>query len=434
MIKNRKESIKFLIIFGITCIIFIPFLMGHYSADTYKIYNIGYKEAAIGSLKDGRIAMAIIGLMAWKTNISIEGYVFATLLIALCISDLIVIKLNIIIKRYKQPKNIVQEVLLTSICFITIFNFTYLENMFFVESIVMATSIFLYMIAADSLVQKSEKHFIISIIMITLGVLCYQGTIGMFITFLILFTVLKNKNNLKQIIRDLLKGATICCIAVLLNIVFIKFIGKIFNEVSYRSGNISDIFYNIKVIIKTMLYILQNTCNLFPKNLLLLLLLSLTVIVLIYQLKNNNKENKIWYKYLTIVFITIAGSNITFLITLSSFFTGRVRNALGALIGIIFILLYVETTLLEKKGILKSLTYSIIILYIIVTITNYEKIMVQLKQINKLEKQEVEEIDKYIKQYEKDNEIVITNLVKVMYLNSPNKHTLKKYHLLHIML
>ena len=53
---TREEIITYIIIFVITCIIFIPFLIGHYATDTYNVINIGYEKYAIEwSLNDGRI-------------------------------------------------------------------------------------------------------------------------------------------------------------------------------------------------------------------------------------------------------------------------------------------------------------------------------------------------------------------------------------------
>ena len=39
--QNKMNIIIFIIILIITCIIFIPFLIGHYATDTYNIYNLG---------------------------------------------------------------------------------------------------------------------------------------------------------------------------------------------------------------------------------------------------------------------------------------------------------------------------------------------------------------------------------------------------------
>ena len=123
--RNRPyEMKKFLTTLIITIIIFMPFLIGHYATDTYNIANVGYENYAINwSLKDGRLIMAIIGLIAAKVNISIEIYVFITLLLALIISNITIIYLNNVITKYKQPKNKIQEIILIAISYITIFNF-----------------------------------------------------------------------------------------------------------------------------------------------------------------------------------------------------------------------------------------------------------------------------------------------------------------------
>lgn len=422
--KIKKELITFIITFVITCIIFLPFLTGHYATDTYNIWNIGYEDYAINwSLKDGRLIMAIIGLIAAKINISIKSYVFVTLFIALIISNITVSYLSNIIKKYKQPKNIIQEIVIILISYITIFNFMYLEDMYFVESIVMAISVLLFIVSANILVEKNKFSIIKSLLLTIVGIICYQGTIGMLFAFVILFTILKNKNNVKQILIDLVKSGVIALIAVILNIITVKIVGYVFSVEQTRLGNISKIFTNIQKIILKMPQILQETCNLFPKNALIIFLNILTLIVVIHQIKLfiEKNENNILYKYIAIVVITVAASCVTYILTLTSFYTGRLRNALGALIGIIFIFLYVETELFEKKRILSILVYFTLIFYIIINIFNYENIMLQHKEVNKLEKQEIEQIGNYIENYEKDTGIEITKVVKIPKKNSNKK-------------
>ena len=202
---SKKDIITYLITFLLTCIVFLPLLTGHYASDSYNIYNLGYHDYAIRySLNDGRIFMSILGLIADKINISINLFIFITLFCALLISNIAVIKLSKIIKKYKQPTNIFQEIIVMIISYITIFNFMYLENMYFVECIVMAASILLFLTSADILVEKNSKYLIKSLTLASLGVMFYQGTVGMFFTLVCLFTILRNKNNIKQMIIDLL--------------------------------------------------------------------------------------------------------------------------------------------------------------------------------------------------------------------------------------
>lgn len=419
---NKKDIIIFIITFAITCIIFLPFLQGHYATDTYNIANVGYENYAINwSLKDGRFFMTILGLIASKINISIEHYVFITLFCALLISNITVIILNKIIKKYKEPKNIIQEITLIIISYITIFNFMYLEDMYFVESIVMATSVLIFIISAYILTEKNKNYIIKSLILTIIGVICYQGTIGIFFAFVILFTILKNKNNVKQIVIDLVKCGIIALVAVLLNIIAVKIVENIFDMTQTRLGNISNILKNIIGIIITLPNILQETCNLFPKNAFIIFLDILTIIVIIYQIKTLKEKNNILYKYIAIMVITIAGSCVTYLLSPTSFYTGRLRNALGALIGIIFIFLYVETDLFEKKGKLSIVTYITLISFFIINTINYESIILQHKEVNRLEKEEIEEVEQYIEKYEEENEIKVTKIVKVPVLKNKDK-------------
>lgn len=418
---EKKDVVFFLITFIITNIIFIPFLKGHYATDTYNIANIGYHDYAINwSLKDGRIFMAIIGLLAGKVNMSIELYVFVTLFLALIISNLSVILLYKIIKKYKQPKNLVCEILLIIISYITIFDFMYIEDMLFVESIVMATSVFLFIISANIIVEKQKCYFQKSLLLTIIAIMCYQGTLGMFFAFTFLFTILKNKNNIKNILIDFLCCFVIASISVVLNILTVSLIGKIFNLKQTRLGKISDIFSNIRKIIITLPSIIRYTCNLFPKDALLLFLSALTIIIGIYQLKNMEKKH-IFYKYMAILIITIGASSVIFIMTLSSFYTGRLRNPLGALVGMLFLFIYSETELLEKLNVLNVITYCTFIIFVILNIINNESLMLQHKKVNILEMEEIKELDDYISKYEEENNTKVSKIVKIPVFNEKEK-------------
>ena len=299
----------------------------------------------------------------------------------------------------------------------------YLENMYFVESIVMAISVLLFIISANILIEKSKYSILKSLILTILGIICYQGTIGLFFAFVTLFTILKNKKDIKQILMDLIKSGVIAFIAVILNIGSVQIIENIFQVEQKRLGDISKIGENIKKIFIRMPIILKETCNLFPKNAFIIFLDILTLIVVIYQIKIFNKRNdsNILFKYIAIVLITISASSVTYILTLTSFYTGRLRNALGALIGIIFLFLYVETELFENKKKLSLFAILTLVSYITINILNYESIMLQHKEVNRLEKQEIEKVDSYIEKYEKETGIEVTKIVKVAVLNKSSK-------------
>ena len=126
MINEIKKNlcIEFLIVFILVCVIFMPFLVGHYATDTYNVINIGFHEYAIKwSLNDGRIFMALIMLIAQQLNITIEVIVFLTLFFALIVSSVSVVLINNIIKKYKNTDRLIDKILTLSMSYLIVFNF-----------------------------------------------------------------------------------------------------------------------------------------------------------------------------------------------------------------------------------------------------------------------------------------------------------------------
>ena len=141
--EKKKNIILFAALFFITILIYWNYITMHYATDTYNIINVGYTRYAIEwSLKDGRIFMSLIGLIANKLQTPFTIYVIGLLVIAIFISCIATIKLKDIILKYKKTDHLYYEIIATIIAYVTIFNFMYVENMYFVECAVMAMSIF----------------------------------------------------------------------------------------------------------------------------------------------------------------------------------------------------------------------------------------------------------------------------------------------------
>lgn len=154
--KYKKDIIIYIIIFIVSLVIFIPFLKTHYSTDSYYLANKGYINYVINnSLKDGRVFMSLIGYIAHLFSLPINTYIITLTILALFTSCLTIMTLKNIVLKYKKTKRNIVEVLVTIICYFTIFNFMFIENMLFVECFVMSLSILFYMLAAKILVNKS---------------------------------------------------------------------------------------------------------------------------------------------------------------------------------------------------------------------------------------------------------------------------------------
>lgn len=418
---NKKNILIFSIIFIITCIIFFPFIKGHYATDTYNVANVGYQNYAIKwSLNDGRIFMFIITSLASKMQIPIEWFVFITLILALLTSCICVIYIKSIIEKYKKSKNIWQEIITIIISYVTIFNFMYIEDMYFVECFVMSISILIFIIAANILVQKEKNSTIKSFLLVLIGIMFYQGTICIYFAMTFLLTILKNKNNLKQILKDLIKCGIIALISVLLNIALVNIIGNIFNMQQTRLGSIENILRNIQIICITTHEILIYTCNLYPAYLFIILVFAITILVITYVISNKMEKNII-IKLISLIIISILSSCIIFIMAMTSYYTGRLRFSIGATIGLILIFIYVDTNMFQKEKIIKYTMIGILLFYLISNICMYINLMLQHKQVNKLEREEIQQIEEYISKYEAKTKNKITKIIKVPVVRKSEK-------------
>ena len=401
----KKKIIIYFCIVIIASMIFFPFFTMHYSTDTYRLIKMGYKRYSIEySLNDGRIFMYIIGQLADKMNININAYVVILTVLAIIISCICIIKLIGIMAKYKKK----DEIIITSlIAYVTIMNFMYLENLYFTEGIVMSISILLFILAAEYLNEK--ENIIKVIILVLLGVFCYQGTINVFITFYFVFALIKNKKINKEIIKNMIIVMLISLFCIAINMLQIKICGKIYGLEQTRTGSISEIFANIIYIIANIYKILIYSSELFPKYLFLIFLISILIITAIWDKKENNKfSNTI--NILLITVVAIISSVIINIVSLSSFGLGRMVFSIGALIGLIFIYLYCTTTIFEKQTNYKYVMITILIIYVIMNILNTLNILISHKQANKLDKEETLKVNEYMLEYEQNNNIEIKNI------------------------
>ncbi len=207
---SKKDLISLIIIFLITLVIFYNFVTMHYATDTYNIINVGYEKYAINwSLNDGRVFMCLLGLFANAVNMPISVFVIFTLVVAILVSCIAVIVLKNLILKYKKTENKYIELIVFIIAYFTIFNFMYIENMYFVESIVMALSLLLYIISANILVNRNKYYLIKSLLLTILAIFMYQGIIGFFFAITFIFSLLKENNKIKDNIRDVITSGVI---------------------------------------------------------------------------------------------------------------------------------------------------------------------------------------------------------------------------------
>ncbi len=424
--KRKKDIIIFLILLLCSFAIFYKYLAGHFAADTFRIINIGYEEYAINySLTDGRIFMAIIGLLANMFHIPILTFVIILQILAVIISCISVIVLKNIVIKYKKLDNKFEKIFLIIVCYYTIFNFTYIENMYFVECFVMSLSILLYTLAANNIVENGKNSYIKAIIFVILGLISYQGTISAFFMFIILFSMLK-KENYKDIGINFIKASGIFLIGFIFDYICIMITEETFQTTQIRGFNIENIFINIEFIVLNLFYIMKNTSNLFPKYLYIAFIIITSLLIYIKIIKQNresyNKYNQIiLVEQLLIIIFSIACAFIPSVINLTGFWSARMRFSIGAIIGVLFIHIIVKTDILKRNVIWDKLLISTFIIYAIINSINYIYLMNLSKWVNNIDERYVYEINDYINVYEEENNIKVKNIGVVVIKNQVHK-------------
>lgn len=400
--EKNKSIIKNVVTVIIILLIYSPLLMGHYSTDTYRLIEMGYGKYSIEySLNDGRIFMYIIGQIAEKININIDTYVIILTFAAVIISYICIILLEKILKKYKNKEKIIIVILIS---YVTIMNFMYLENLYFTECIVMAISIMAYILAADWL--NEGKNIIKVFLLVLLGVFCYQGTINVFITFYLLFALIKNQKIDKTIIKNMCIVLGISLISILINMIQIKICGKIYGLEQTRTGNINEILFNIIYIIINIGEILIQTSGLFPRYIFLMFLVAIIFVIAIWDKKSNGGFSNL-LNILLLTICAIVSSVIINFVSLSSFGLGRMLFSVGALIGIIYMYIYCATDVLDKKSIFKYVLISLLIMYFAINVYNTLDILITHREANRLDKQEAIQANRYIDEYEAESGIKV---------------------------
>lgn len=407
MKEKKRNLIIYFILILITIIMCFPYLTEHYSSDDYTIIGYGYYKYGIEKfLNDGRVFSSVITLLAGYWNLPIKVFIQGLFYIGILISCLCVIKIKNIITKIKPEKNLKGTIFILGISYCIIFNFMYMENMYFAEIPIMALGILLFIKSSEKLV---ESKYLKSLAYLIIGELCYQGTINFFITFTFLLLIIKNKGIDKEVIKKVIISGLFCLISVGINLIQIKICGKIFGLEQSRLGGIQRIPANITYIMLHIGDLLTNTCNFFPKYGFLIFLLILYITTFIYDLVKI-KEYSNSFNLLLIIIVAIFSSVAINIVSLSSFGLGRMVFSIGALIGLIFMYLYCSTNAFSESKFFKYFLLFVLSIYIVMNFLNYTLQMYCNKMANEMDKEEALQVNEYILEYEKNNNIEVKNI------------------------
>lgn len=420
MNSKKKNILIFVILFLITNFIFLPWLInGHMSTDSYNISNIGYQEYNKNfSLLDGRFIVALGTTLMDILDIPIAIYTSIILEIALLLSCISVMMLKNIIEKWKKPKTILGEIVLIVASYYTIFHFLYIENLHFIECGAMSLSLSLYILAARQIVEKDRFWMLKTFIQLCIGLICYQGTISMFVLSLLVFSICKG-NSVKQIVKDFFYGMLIALAGILVNQLSIKIVERVLELQQGRDINLTTIGNNVTYNFSKIFIVLKNTGYLIPQYS-FLITLGITELIMIVKVVKQNKEKQenknvnIILEQFAIISVGIAAGFIVSVLNTSGFWAGRARFSIGALIGFLWIHLWVKTNLTEKREWINTLLIVGLLIYGLMNSLHYITAVIDHNKLNELVKEEVMVMQKDVLQYEEEKQVDVTKIAIVV--------------------
>lgn len=307
-------------------------------------------------------------------------------------------------------------ILINIILIPTIFNFMFIENMQFAECFAMSLSILLFILAA---ININDGKMIKGLILTSIATLCYQGTIATVIVYTYVFSIVKNKKT-KEIIENLFLAGVFCILAVSINLIQIRISGKILGMTNIRMGKVTNVPYMIAWVIRGISYMIVDTAEMLPRWLLL-------TYIIILCLTSAVTKKKCYIEIIGLWLISFLSAYCINFFTLAGINTPRLLFVIGALIGNIFIIMYVKTDMFEKYKIRFLPIYIIMIIYSMITLYSY---VIQINEHTKIAdncKKECEQINTYIEKYEQESNTTV-KYIAICYDSNPTYfYDFKKY-------
>lgn len=405
---KKEKNVIFLILFIITIIACSAFLKPHYTSDTYRIIHDGYEFYSYDKfMKEARPITAILTMIMGIFNIPIEIYIVASFIISIILLNISVVELYEILKGTDKELKYTQKIMLVLISYIIIFNYLTIEHILFLEAAIMSLGILLSILACKIIVSKETYCWLKAVLLLFIGVFCYQGSIAIFPMIILTYYAVKEKINIKEYAKITIKSAIIYGILMLSTVLYSKLIfGGSRIQISADSVNITDLFNAFKQIV---IYSL----NVIPAFTHIAIVLS-TIICLMFIDKSRIKEKiAIIGKYIFIILASVAICIMPTIMGAGLDIEPRMSIAYASTIGISIFFLYNCIGKQTKKNILNIILFIITIILFVLTIILYNTLTFQNIQTNKKDAEICKEIENIIVQYEKDTGIKVEYIAAV---------------------
>ena len=419
--KQKNHVLLFFIAVFLSVIILFSFVTGYYSIDTERIYTQGYIDYATKDayIRDGRLISAFIFVIVGIINPSIKTMHIISIVISIIILSICVIFIYDIIQKYKTLTKKKSKIIAFLLSYTYIFNFLIVDVLKFIDSFVISISILLFLLAIKKIII--DKKYKVGFLLTVFGVICYQGTIPVYIATAFLVTLLENKQINKTFFKKIVPCAICICIAAMISLIIVNSIPVITGmEKTDRMDGI-DYIKNIKKNMLEMNKLIFFSYYMFPPYVWIGISTVIIIMVIIYGFR----YKKIYFSVNSIILFTVYIFSVFIMLPIQILSNApRVTLAVGQ--GISAILIYSYCTNFKnvnKKRKNKKIMVMILILYFVITLVSIFKSTYAYKLGNILDQKFAEAIENEITKLEQQG--ITINAIGIRY--TYNNKNIQKY-------
>lgn len=396
--KQKKNIILFMIIMILSLIILCFFVTGYYSIDTYRIWSQGYIDYALKDayIRDGRLFSALIFVIIGLLNPTILTMYIINIMVAIMILSICVIQIYHLIERYKRIESVKSKIITFMISYTYIFNFLIVDVLKFIDSFVIATSMLLFIIAIKKMIIEKKNK--LGCLLTILGVICYQGTIPVYIATAILITLLENKKINKEYFKKILPCAISIIIASILSVLIVNIVPMITQMDMTDRITTMNACENIVRNFMDMNIIVFDSFYMFPPYVWIAMSLFLICISIIIGIMKKKVEFSINVLF---IFMSFMGALLVMSPIQTFLRATRVALVLGQIISAMLIYIYCTDFKNEKMNLYQKMIMTVVVVYFIITIISIMKSTYEYKLGDIMDREFSEKIENEIVELEK---------------------------------
>jgi len=427
IIRLLKDKYLY-VFFIITLVFFGVFIRINYTTDTYAVIGMDHSLIIKNFFQSGRYITGLLFKIIFALNIGIVKTYLLSYFFAVIFATLSQYKLFSIIKQEITFKNRIKGIdfVLILITVLMIINPFSIELFFYIEKGIIVLSVLFSILAFEKTLEylkldlntdksknvtKKKRQLVLMAILYMLGaMLCYQGTVGIFIVLSAIY-IIKYSKKFKDFIKYTLVSCFIYGIPALLNVLSIKILFK----GSRVSGEIVILESIKKVFFGSER--LFHTFEILPKYTFIVFLSLIILLTIVLIIRNKNKLlNIVRLLYILIITYFIAiipqllqSTNNIWLVPRSTY----TFACLFALIGL-YIVNFFEKDLIEdnkrKRKYLITTLIGISALLVFVELYSFYKIEIQNYQVSFMDQQIALKVKENIEKYESETNKTITKI------------------------